>query len=205
MANAFIDGLVQAAKGEIERALERLCADVGAAESSIMLPGDDAHLVFFASTNPALTSSAAPPVPIHSSFSGLAYRTGQTIAIADAANQAQHFEAVDALVKSRTREFAAIPLIERSVLGVLTLVNRRDGAGQSRPFAFAEIRRAEAFAKEAAGALLALPGLSGSVARDEDFARALGEEFLSDLRRLRDPERRVVQALVEALIQNRAD
>jgi hypothetical protein len=205
MANAFTDGLVQAAKSEVERALARLCADVGAAESSIMLPGDDAHLLFFASTNSALTSLEAPRVPINSSFSGLAYRTGQTIAVADAAHQAQHFEAVDTLVKSRTREFAAIPLIERSVLGVLTLVNRRDGAGESRPFTFAEIRRAEAFAKEAAHAFVALPGLRGAPARDDDFPRALGEEFVRDLAQLRDPERRIVDAVVDALIQNRVD
>ena len=138
MANALAQRLLDLARQELARTLAGLCHEVGAAESSILLPRGDAELVFFASSNPVLMQPGAPAVPIIASFSGLAYRTGQTIAFADAANQPPHFKAVDEMVGAPTREFAAIPFSGRIVLGVVTLVNRASAAGDyRRPFTLA--------------------------------------------------------------------
>lgn len=204
MSELLMERLVQAARQELARALAEFCAEIGAAESSILLP-NGTDLVFFASTNPTLMQQGAPRVPISASFSGIAYRTGQTMAVADAASQASHFKAVDKLVASRTREFAAIPLADRAVLGVLTLVNRAvSGTGEARPFSLVELRRAQTVASDMAHALARLPGLTGAELHDNDLARNFGVEFGADLALLKDGERRVVHALVNALIQNRA-
>jgi hypothetical protein len=206
MSGAVMERLVQATREELARTLAALCAEIGAAESAILLPRDDTDLVFFAATNAILMQANAPRVPISASFTGIAYRTGQTIAVADAASQTQHFKAVDELVASRTREFAAIPITERRVLGVLTLVNRvvADG-GAASPFGLAELRQAEALAREIAAALVQLPGLTGAPAAEGDPAHTLGAEFVEDLLQLHAGERRIAHAVVEALIQNRAE
>jgi hypothetical protein len=206
MQTALTERLVEAAKLELARTLAGLCREVDAAESSILLPQDDTDLVFFASSNPALMQPGAPLVPIMASFTGIAFRTGQTIAVADAASQASHYKAVDELVGSRTREFAAIPFGEPTVLGVLTLVNRPSRTqGETRPFALAELRKAEAFGGELARALAPIIGLTGSAAQGGDLAQRLGAEFATDLAQLDEPERRIVRALVGALIQNRSE
>src|SRR5579863_2490065 len=124
MAGALAERLVQATRQELARTLAELCREVGAAESSVLLPEGNAELTFFASTNAALMQPNAPRVPIIASFSGIAYSTGQTIAVADATRQEPHFKAVDKLVGLPTHEFAAIPFAQRKVLGILTLVNR---------------------------------------------------------------------------------
>jgi hypothetical protein len=204
MSPSLTQRLAQAAREEIARTLSQLCADIGAAESSVLLPEDDRELVFFASTNPSLLQAGIPKVPINASFSGAAYRTGQTMAIADAARQAHHFEAVDALVKTETHEFAAIPLAADAVLGVLTLVNRSDSSSGLRPFSLPELRRAEAAAREIALALAQFPALRGGGKNAEDLVPALGADFVLDLERLRPSERKTAQALVRALLQNRS-
>ncbi len=204
MSDTLTDRIMQATRHEVAGTLAALCADVGAAKSSILVPAGDAELVFFASTNPALMQPGAPRVPINASFSGIAFRTGQTIAVADAAHQEAHFGAVDALVKSRTREFAAIPIAERSVIGILTLVNRpAHDAEAARPFAIGELRRAEAFAGELARAFVLLPSLAGSASHAGD--QPLDKELIADLGLLNDAERRIVHALVGALMQNRGE
>jgi hypothetical protein len=206
MDESLTERLMTATRQELARTLSALCAEVGAAESSILLPANDTDLLFFASSNPALMRPDVPLVPINASFSGIAFRTGQTIAVADAASQTQHYKAIDERVASRTREFAAIPCAERSVLGVLTLVNRaaRD-ADAPAPFSMAELRRAETFATEMAHAIGLIPGLVGTGARDTDHMGALDADFVDDLASLTQAERRVVQALVSALIENRGE
>ncbi len=201
MAEALTTRLLALARQELSRTLVALCGEVGAAESSILLPRDDAELVFFASTNPVLMEPEAPPVPIIASFSGLAFRTGQTIAFADAANQPPHFKAVDDLVGSQTREFAAIPFAGESVLGVITLVNRTADAGAARqPFSLPELRRAEALAQELARPVALLAALAGLGAPQ---GVGVDAELLAELGQLDDGERRVVHALAGALLQNR--
>jgi hypothetical protein len=204
MTDSLTERLATAARQELARTLSALCGEVGAAESSILLPANDTELLFFASSNPVLMRPDVPFVPINASFSGIAFRTGQTIAVADAANQTQHYKAIDERVATRTREFAAIPCVNGGVVGVLTLVNRvvRD-ADASAPFNMAEIRRAETFATEIAHAIGLLPGLVGGATGDADGMRALDVDFAADLALLTQTERRVVHALVSALIENR--
>jgi hypothetical protein len=204
MDGSLTERLVTATRHELARSLVGLCGELGAAESSILLPASDTDLMFFASSNPALMAADMPLVPINSSFSGIAFRTGQTMAVADAASQTQHYSAVDQRVATRTREFAAIPCAERSVLGVLTLVNRatRDGDAPA-PFTVPELHRAEVFARDIAHAIGMLPGLAGAASADADHMQALDADFVADLGMLTQSERRVVQALVSSLIENR--
>ena len=206
MDESLTERLVTATRRELALTLSALCAETGAAESSILLPADDTHLWFFASSNPALMRPDVPLVPINASFSGIAFRTGQTIAVADAASQAQHYKAIDERVASRTREFAAIPCSDHSVLGVLTLVNRatRDGDA-SAPFSMAELRQAETVATEMAHAIGLISGLVGTGAQDKDRMPALDAEFMADLTSLNEAERRIAQAVVSALIENRGE
>jgi len=206
MAGALAERLVQATRQELARTLAELCREVGAAESSVLLPEGNAELTFFASTNAALMQPNAPRVPIIASFSGIAYSTGQTIAVADATRQEPHFKAVDKLVGLPTHEFAAIPFAQRKVLGILTLVNRASPiAGASRPFNLEELRRAEALASEIGRAIALLPGLAAIVPNEADTTRALAAELVADLELLSDGERRIVHAVVNALVQNRTE
>lgn len=199
MTSDFWSKLVEVGKGSLVTTLEALCAEVGAAESSILTPSGHDALVFFASTNPDLTAAGAPSVPIGASFSGLAFSSGQTIALADAARQAGHFGGVDALVSRPTLEFAAVPLVDRDVVGVLTLVNRRgDQGGAARPFSPAELARLGAVASDIAGAVAMLDAVGAGGA-------GLAPEFLRPLLALGPGERRAVQALVNALVENRPD
>jgi hypothetical protein len=202
MSGAVMERLVHAARQELGRTLASLCAEIGAAESSILVPRDDSYLAFFASTNPALMQDGAPRVPISASFTGIAFRTSQTIAVADASSQSQHYKAVDELVATRTREFAAIPIATARVLGVLTLVNR--AAPATGPFMLPDLKRAEALAADIAQSLTLLPGLTGSETHERDLRETFGADFIEELTQLEAGERRVVFALVGALLENRS-
>ena len=200
MTDTIAQNLLTVARQELARSLAGLCAAVGADESSILLPRGDSELHFFASNAPALMRPDAPIVPISASFSGLAFRTGQTIAFADAASQEAHNKAVDAHVGFQTHEFAAIPIYDQSVVGVLTLVNRPIGS-PPRPFEMSELRVATALAQDLARPLAMLAGLAADTAADG--AGALDPDLLADLTALTEPERRVVQSLANSLLQNR--
>jgi len=205
MAEPLEQRLLDVIRQELARTLAALCQDVGAAESSILLPRGESDLVFFASSNPALMQPGIPAVPIAASFSGLAFRTGQTIAFADAASQAPHFKAVDEKVGHKTHEFAAIPFSDRTTLGIITLVNRPATDGAPRPFDIAELRRAEAVATELARPISLLSGLLGSGSFEQDGAGLLDAELAADLALLNEPERRIVHSLTGALLQNRPE
>jgi len=206
MATMLMDRLLRATREELARTLEAFCREVGAAESSILLPVGDTELVFFASTNPALMQPGAPRVPIMASFSGIAFRTGQTVAVADAASQASHYKAVDDLVGSKTREFAAVPFADRVVLGVLTLMNRATrNQGASSPFTIAELRSAGVLGGEIASAITLFAGITGATSHGDEPAQGFDRELTADLARLNDQERRIVRAVVSALIENRAE
>jgi hypothetical protein len=202
MSGAVMERLVHAARQELGRTLQSLCAAIGAAESAILLPRDDTSLIFFAATNPVLLQPGAPRVPISASFTGIAYRTSQTIAVADASSQSQHYKAVDEMLASRTREFAAIPIAVRRVFGVLTLVNRTPPA--AGPFALTELRQAETLAGDIAQSLVQLPGLTGHETHEGDLIETFGADFIEDLTQLHAPERRVIHTLVGALLENRS-
>lgn len=123
MSKSLSSSLVEAARKALSEELKALCVEIGAAELSLLFPVG-AELSFFASNNPRLMQEDAPRVPINASFTGVAFRTGQLVAVANASGQKQHYGAVDIATKERTREFAAIPVFDGEVLGVLTLVNR---------------------------------------------------------------------------------
>ena len=191
--------ILAAARTELGRGLAELCAAVGAAESSILLPKGEDELVFFASSNAALMAPGAPVVPISASFTGLAFHTGQTIAFADAASQEAHNKAVDEHVGLRTHEFAAIPIHGQSVVGVVTLVNRPAGTAQ-RPFDMVELRRAADIAQGMAHSIALLAQLGDGPAA---AAEALDPALLADLAALSEPEREMVHSLASSLLQNR--
>ena len=201
MTTPLIERFLAAARQETALSLQSLCDEIGAAESSVLLPEGE-HLRFFASTNPILPRPTTPRTPIGASFSGAAFRSGQTLAVADAAGKAQHFGAVDAATKTETHEFAAIPIVDREVLGVLTLVNRSSASGQPKPFDLNELRRAETFARELAPALrwvARLLGAGGAQGADD----AADAELHAALAPLNPAERRIVALLASALVENR--
>ena len=146
--------------------------------------------------------AGVPAVPISASFTGLAFRTGQTIAFADAAGQEAHNQAVDKHVGVQTHEFAAIPIHHQAVVGILTLVNRPLGAAP-QPFGLSELRRAEALAQELAQPLVLCANLSGEAAPGD--ADALDPALNADLLALTEAERRVVHSLANSLLQNRVE
>jgi signal transduction protein with GAF and PtsI domain len=206
MVDTLAQRLLDGARQEMARTLTALCGDVGAAESSILLPRGEDGLFFFASSNPALMQPEVPIVPISTSFSGLAFRSGQTIAFADAATQAPHFKAVDELVGQQTHEFAAVPISDRATLGIITLVNRSESqTGGSRPFDLTELRRAEAVAREMANPIALLAGLLGVAFSKQDSRDALDADLLAELALLNESEQRVMHSLASALIHNRAE
>jgi hypothetical protein len=192
--------LLAAARAVLAEELAALRDAAGAAEVSLLLPASDASLVFFASTNPALTAPDVPAVPINASFAGLAYRTGQTIAYADAAQQAAHFVQVDQHLGVRTREYAVIPIQGSGTAGVLTLVNRPAAGAQAQPFTPAELASAAACAQDLAGPIGTVSQLLGAHPDDA----AVAPELLADLAALTAAERRVAHAVIAALIENRS-
>ncbi len=195
--NAVAQRLFDAGRQELGRSLTALCGEVGAAETSVLLPRGKGELWFFASSNPALLAEGAPAVPVNASFSGLAFRTGQTIAFADAAGQEAHNKAVDEHLGVRTREFAAIPIHGQAVVGVLTLVNRQPGA-VPRPFDVPELRRAAALALDMAHPVAVLARLA-----DDGAADGADPSLVADFAALTGPEQRIVHDLVGSLLQNR--
>ena len=201
MADAIAARILAVTRTELARALAELCQAVGAAESSILLPKGEDALIFFASSNAALMGPGAPVVPVSASFTGLAYRTGQTIAFADAASQQAHNKAVDQHVGLQTHEFAAIPIHGQSVVGVVTLVNRPTGTAP-RPFDMAELRQAADTAQGMAQSITLLARLGDD--GPEDGADALDPDLLTDLAALTGPERQMVHNLASSLLQNRA-
>jgi hypothetical protein len=200
MMDAIGQRLRAAVRDELGRSLGQLCASIGAAESSILMPAGDSALVFFASNNPVLMGPGAPAVPTDASFTGLAFRTGQTIAFADASGQEAHNKTVDEHVGFRTREFAAIPIQDQHVVGVLTLVNRPPGAAP-RPFDVSELRQATALALELAPSLAVLANLTPGAATEGDGA--LDPALIADLAALTGPERQIVHSLAASLQQIR--
>ena len=82
-------------------------------------------------------------------------------ALGQAATQAPHYKAVDEMVGTKTHEFAAIPISDRTTLGVLTLVNRATLQDQPVPFEIGELRRGEALARDMAQPIALLSGLVG--------------------------------------------
>jgi hypothetical protein len=202
MTDAVAQRLQAAVREELGRTLGQLCASVGAAESSILMPRGENELFFFASNNPVLIGPGAPSIPIGASFTGLAFRTGQTIAFADAAGQEAHHKAVDEHVGFRTREFAAIPIQDQEVVGVLTLVNRPQGAAP-RPFDVSELGQAAALGQELAHSLALLANLAHGTAAGGDGA--LDPALIADLAALNEPERHIVHALATSLLQIRGE
>ena len=201
MADAITQRLLDVARQELARTLAGICATIGAAESSILLPRGEGDLYFFASSNPSLMGPAAPVVPTGASFTGLAFRTGQTIASADAAGQEMHNKAVDEHVGFQTHEFAAIPIYDQSVVGVLTLVNRPAGS-PPRPFAMAELAQATELAQALGRPLALLASLADE--STPDSGGTLDPALAADLALLTVPERRLVHDLANSILQNRA-
>ena len=202
MPDGFSAHLAALGRDEIARRLAHLCDAVEAAESSALVPADRDSLAFFASTNAALAGGSAPPVPIGASFTGLAFRSGQTIALADAAHQPGHFKGVDALVAGPTREFAAVPMLDArgTVVGVLTLANRRAApsprAGQ--PFSPDDLAEAARTATDLAGGVAALVALART---DVEAGASRDTDLAAEIAALGERDRRSVRALVDALTE----
>lgn len=121
----------EAARAALTSLLQSAADAFQATESSAFRPDENDHLYFFASTNRALLSNPEiKPIPIGGSIAGFVFITGQTIAREDAAGSEDQYGEVDRAMKYKTREYMAAPIVSGdTVLGVLTVVNRRPESG----------------------------------------------------------------------------
>lgn len=185
LQDALAEGETAASSGlalVLASAVERL----GAKESSVLTPGADDQLTFFASTNEGLSGDAAPIVPINRSIAGFVYLTGQTTAMDKAADNPKYYSKVDSYLAdraeeeeegySKTKEYIAAPIVRGdSVLGVLTFVNRKDP--EATRFSKEEIALASQYA-ELCG--IFLDHISRVGRQAAATAKALESEFSAD-------------------------
>ncbi len=118
--------------------------------AAILVPAGNEALRFAAATNDALLAANVPNIPLGSSVAGLAFLSGQTIALDDASTAPNFYAAVDQTSGLTTKEYLAAPIFHRSQrLGVLTVVNRQPEVTPTA-FSASELAVAERYAELAA-------------------------------------------------------
>ena len=106
-------------------------------DAAILVPRSNDSLGFLQSTNPKLTQLDLPPIPITASIAGFVFVSAQTMSFDQAADAAEFFDAIDKAAGYSTKEYLAAPIVcGDATVGVLTFVNRTEGAG---PFTKSDI------------------------------------------------------------------
>lgn len=128
----------------LEKAIELLNVEAG----SFMLRDEDTgELEFVVVHGPASKDLLGTRLPAGKGVAGQVAQTGQPILVNNVQNTRQWFSQVDESTEFHTRSMLTVPLVhQRSVLGVLQVVNRRNGA----PFVEMDKMLLTAFAGEAA-------------------------------------------------------
>jgi GAF domain-containing protein len=120
-----LDAEGEVAKQALTRLLEAAIENLGANESSILLPVDQDHLKFYVSSNPRILQEDIPLIPVRDSIAGVVFLTGQSMVQAEG-----HNPVVDKQLGYATKEYMALPIVHSDqVVGVLTFVNRPEGMG----------------------------------------------------------------------------
>ena len=124
---------------------------VGAEGSSILLiDPQTGGMSFHVAAGPGADAARAVPLPPGAGVCGHVARTGESLIVNDAQNDARLYRAVDASSGVTTRNLLCVPLIcGRRVRGVLEFINKRRGAD----FDARDLRLAEAVAAQIALAL----------------------------------------------------
>jgi signal transduction protein with GAF and PtsI domain len=116
--------------------LESGAKSLAVQDAAILVPRTGDTLGFLASTNPKLTQLDLPPIPIGASIAGLVFVSAQTMSFDQAASEPHFFDEIDKKAGYTTNEYLATPIVAGdAMLGVLTFVNRKKGAG---PFSKAD-------------------------------------------------------------------
>lgn len=121
---------------------------VGAAEGSIMVPGEAGFLRFLVSHGPSASKVAGLKVPVAGSIAGYVFGTGQMMALGDLSEEKppQFYAEVDKQTGIATRTYMVVPILNGSrVSGVATYVNRRGGP-PFQPFQKQDMEQARMFA-----------------------------------------------------------
>lgn len=110
--------------------LECGLAQLKVQDAAILVPRSNDTLGFLQSTNPKLTQMDLPPIPITASIAGFVFVSAQTMSFDRAAEAAEFFDAIDKAAGYSTKEYLAAPVVcGDATVGVMTFVNRNEGAG----------------------------------------------------------------------------
>ncbi len=137
LPDGLYDDLVKefGAVKSVTRQVLSLLLDTGAKclrveDAAILVPRSNDSLGFLQSTNPKLTQLDLPPIPIGASIAGFVFVSAQTMSFDQAASAAEFFDEIDKKAGYSTKEYLAAPIVSGdATVGVLTFVNRVEGAG----------------------------------------------------------------------------
>lgn len=152
-------------------------ADVAAQEGVAGDDGKETMLVVAASFGEHAQRLAGTRLPVERGIAGHVFRTGEAYVSREPAQDERFFSAVDRLTGFTTRSVICLPLtVERDVVGVLQLINRRDG----EVFTQRELELLEIFAQtisvSVANAIEAQR--AREMARRDDLTRLFNDRYM---------------------------
>jgi signal transduction histidine kinase len=102
-----------------------------AAESAaiLLMDRDTRELVFTASNSAATVPLIGQPVPLEGSIAGAIMQENRPLALDDVRQDPRHYRQLDERLDFETRSLLGVPMrIKEDVVGVLEVVNKRDGS-----------------------------------------------------------------------------
>jgi GAF domain-containing protein len=131
----------------LDKAIELLTAEAG---TFLLVVEDTGELEFRVVRGPASSDLVGTRLPIGKGLAGAVARSGQPILTNHAQGDKRHFTEVDKVTEFVTQSILTVPLmVQNSVLGVLQIINKRNGA----PFNEEEQQILMGFASQAVVAL----------------------------------------------------
>ena len=184
---------VQGVEPLLELILDKSVQLIGVQSGSCLLVDPETgELVFRVVQGPYSEKIAGTRLPFGKGIAGRVAQTGEPLIINDVEDSSLWFSGIDDKSEFRTESILTVPLIhQRDVLGVLQLVNRRNGL----PFTSADLTLLTAFAGEAAVTL--------ENARLLQQTDAALQERVEELSLLREIDRQLTHQLeMEGTVQN---
>lgn len=128
----------------LEKAIELLNVEAG---SLMLRDQDNGELEFVVVHGPTSEELVGTRLPLGKGVAGQVAQTGKPVLVNDVADESHWFSGVDDDTQFRTRSILTVPLVRQQiVIGVLQVINRRNGA----PFVKTDEILLTAFAGEAA-------------------------------------------------------
>ena len=110
----------------LDKAIELLTAEAG---TFLLVDDDTGELEFHVVRGPASADLLGTRLPIGKGLAGVVARSGQPILTNQAQEDKRHFTEVDKATEFVTQSILTVPLmVQSSVLGVLQIINKRNGA-----------------------------------------------------------------------------